>query len=278
MGPSGGNASTVATPSNYITTSGNHQSLQTPQQPQQVIHSNIITPKPQPQPQPPQLQQPRPLQPPQFQRQPQPQPVNQRQPMQSNPQVPRAPTPQGGFQGSPTPVRINNGNGPNFRNIQRGQLPQQQQQNQQGQQGQQGQPSPPSVPTIASPQLNGGPETPVNPPPQMGFFSGRAVVDMEGEHKLIPDRALAFNPHHQTSIPRSHGIDHSKSSPIPRKVLSGPQGPAGGAYVRPNFENPSLSMNRQIGMPPQPRGAGSFRQPGPAAGVKRPAEVATSGG
>lgn len=164
----------------------------------------------------------------------------------------------------------NNANGTNFRNMQqsinRGGQPQQPQQ------------SPSPVPMIAAPQLNGGPETPVNPPPLIGFFSGRAVIDMEGEHKLVPDQALAFNPHHQTSIPRSHGIDHSKSSPIPRKVLSGPQGPAGGAYVRPNFENPGLSMNRQIGMPPQVRGTGSFRQPGPAAGVKRPAEATAPGG
>lgn len=198
-------------------------------------------------------------------------------PQSNPPQVPRVPTPQGGFNGSPTPVRIQpqpNTN-TNFRNVQqginqRGQPPQQQQQ-----QLLQPQQQSPLVPTITAPQLNSGPETPTNPPPQIGFFSGRAVIDTDGEHKLIPDQALAFNPHHQTSIPRSHGIDHSKSSPIPRKILSGPQGPAGGAYVRPNFENPSLSMNRQIGMPPQARGAGSFRQPGPAAGVKRPAEITT---
>lgn len=267
--PTPPNASTVATPNSNYNTPVNRQNLQTPQ-PQQVSR-NTATTKPQ-------LQQSHPVQPPQFQRQTHAQPANHRQPAQrpqSNPQVSRAPTPQGGFQGSPTPVRIqppNNGNVTNFRNMQQsinhGGQPLQQQQLQ----------SPPSVPVIAAPQLNDGPETPVNPPPLTGFFSGRAVVDMEGEHKLIPNQALAFNPHHQTSIPRSHGIDHSKSSPIPRKVLSGPQGPAGGAYVRPNFENPGLNMSRQIGMPPQARGAGSFRQPGPAAGVKRPAEVTVSGG
>ncbi|KAH0614523.1 uncharacterized protein H6S33_000159 [Morchella sextelata] len=212
-----------------------------------------------------------------------PQPQRAQQPMQrpqSNaPQVPRAPTPQSGFNVSPTPIRAQPqaNNNTNFKNIQqginqRGQPPQPPQQ-------QQPQQHSPSVPTLAAPQLNGGPETPKNPSQNqpVGFFSGRAVIDADGENKLIPDQALAFNPHHQTSIPRSLGIDHSKSSPIARKGLTGPQGPAGGAYVRPNFENPSLNTNRQIGMPPQARGSGSFRQPGPSAGVKRPADVTDAG-
>lgn len=213
-----------------------------------------------------------------------PQPQRAQQPMQrpqtNAPQVPRAPTPQSGFNVSPTPVRAQpqSNNNTNFKNVQQG-INQRAQPPQQPQQ-QQPQQHSPSVPTLAAPQLNGGPETPKNPSPQnqpVGFFSGRAVIDADGENKLIPDQALAFNPHHQTSIPRSLGIDHSKSSPIARKGLTGPQGPAGGAYVRPNFENPSLNTNRQIGMPPQARGSGSFRQPGPSAGVKRPADVTNTG-
>ncbi|RPB09739.1 hypothetical protein P167DRAFT_526783 [Morchella conica CCBAS932] len=254
----------------------NRQNIQTPQpqRAQQVSNSTSNQP-----------QQPQALRQPQFQQQRQMHPpANQHQPMQrpqSNaPQVPRAPTPQSGFNVSPTPVRAQpqSNNNSNFKNIQQG-INQRGQPPQPPQQQQPQQHSPP-VPTLAAPQLNGGPETPKNPSPQnqpVGFFSGRAVIDAGGENKLIPDQALAFNPHHQTSIPRSLGIDHSKSSPIARKGLTGPQGPAGGAYVRPNFENPSLNTNRQIGMPPQARGSGSFRQPGPSAGVKRPADVTNTG-
>ncbi|KAI5857923.1 RAD52 DNA repair protein [Tricharina praecox] len=108
------------------------------------------------------------------------------------------------------------------------------------------------------------PSTPSNIPhnPPIGFFTGRAAMNLKSEQDMIPDAAPAFNPHRPTTLPRSAGIDHSKSSPVPRKVLQ-----QGGT---PNFQHPSLTPGRQIGMPP---GRGGFRAPGLAAGTKRSADA-----
>lgn len=130
---------------------------------------------------------------------------------------------------------------------------------------------------MLAPQMQGQPETPENIPSNhapVGFYASRIALNLQGEHKVIPaDQTQAFNPHKETTIPRSHGIDHSKSSPVVRKQIQ-PSGGAMSPYPRRNFENPSLNLNRQIGAPPQPpRGAGNFRQPTAiTGGVKRPAD------
>jgi DNA repair and recombination protein RAD52 len=117
------------------------------------------------------------------------------------------------------------------------------------------------------PQPQGQTTTPANVPhnPPTTFFSGRAAMNLKGENDTIPEQASAFNPHRPTTIPRSAGIDHTKSSPIPRKVIQGQSG--AGAFSPSNFQNPSMAMNRQIGVPPG-RGTGGFRVPG-LAGTKR---------
>ena len=92
-------------------------------------------------------------------------------------------------------------------------------------------------------------------------------MNLKGENDSIPEQAPAFDPHRPTTIPRSAGIDHTKSSPVTRKIVQGQTGVTGSGFSPPNFQNPSLTPNRQIGMPPA-RGNGSFRAHG-LAGVKR---------
>lgn len=108
--------------------------------------------------------------------------------------------------------------------------------------------------------------TPAQPPqphnPPIGFYTGRAAMSLKFDTDTIPEQAAAFDPRRPTTIPRSAGIDHSKSSPVPRKTVQGVQ-----AYSPPGFQMPG--MNRQIGMPP---GRAQFRAPGLSAGTKRPAE------
>jgi DNA repair and recombination protein RAD52 len=144
------------------------------------------------------------------------------------------------------------------------------------------QPPPARTPIAGAPKTATPPQqmppqptnTPSNPP--IAFFTGRAALSLKSESDVIPDAAPAFNPHRPTTIPRSAGIDHTKSSPIARKML--PQ-------TTPNYVDPMSSPNRQIGMP---RGTSAFKPPGTsafkapttsafkapamAAGVKRPAE------
>jgi DNA repair and recombination protein RAD52 len=130
--------------------------------------------------------------------------------------------------------------------------------------------------------MQGQTETPTNPPTNLApvtFYTGKAAQLLQGENMVIPPGAAqTFDPHKQTTIPRSQGIDHSKSSPILRRAIQTNAG-NGSPLARKNFENPSLSTNRQIGAPPQLRGnVSSFRQPSPAVGgVKRPAEAAVGG-
>ncbi|KAF8252827.1 hypothetical protein K440DRAFT_362193 [Wilcoxina mikolae CBS 423.85] len=132
-------------------------------------------------------------------------------------------------------------------------------------------PTPQQAPTLAPPsrppQPQGQTTTASNNPQNspVAFYTGRAAMNLKGENDTIPEQAPAFNPHRPTTIPRSAGIDHTKSSPVPRKVVQGQSGT--GAFSPPNFQNPSMTMNRQIGVPPG-RGTGAFRAPG-LAGTKR---------
>ncbi|KAI5778201.1 hypothetical protein EDC01DRAFT_622927 [Geopyxis carbonaria] len=117
-----------------------------------------------------------------------------------------------------------------------------------------------AVPTLNPPKTQG--RGSMNPP--IGFYTGRAALDKDGNIPIDPER---FDPHRQTTIPRSAGVDHSTSSPVHKRKLA--QVPA----ARTNFDNPSLNVNRQIGLPPS-RTAG-YRSPLPKstlqslAGTKR---------
>ncbi|KAF8458862.1 hypothetical protein BGX38DRAFT_1150324 [Terfezia claveryi] len=130
-----------------------------------------------------------------------------------------------------------------------------------------------SIPTLPTPQLNSNAQKLASQQSSSaGFFSARAAESLQGDN--LPLEAPPFNPHQQTSIPRSLGIDHTKSSPIPRKLLGNPGGSGvGGPISKPDF-NPVAVFNsgaRQIGMPPQGGGprhnTTPYRPPSAAVGA-----------
>lgn len=132
-------------------------------------------------------------------------------------------------------------------------------------------PAPPANKPTSPIRSAGAPQAPTTPGPAnppIGFFTARAAMSLNSENDVIPEAAPTFNPHRVTTIPRTAGIDHTKSSPIPRKVLGqASQGPPPGIAPSPaNFQNPSMAAVRQIGMPP--RGTGAFKSPS-MAGIKR---------
>jgi hypothetical protein len=128
----------------------------------------------------------------------------------------------------------------------------------------------PMQPPATPPQQPPSPSspTPHGHSPPIGFFTGRAALSLKSEGDTLPDAAPAFNPHRPTAIPRSAGIDHTKSSPITRKMLQ--------PTSTTDFVNPSLTPGRQIGMPRTP-GRSAFKAPAMAAGVKRPPPAAENG-
>jgi DNA repair and recombination protein RAD52 len=119
-------------------------------------------------------------------------------------------------------------------------------------------------------------------PPPTGFVNSRAaeILNTENRGPQLP-AVPAFNPHVSGNIPRTKGIDHSKSTPISRQVVTknANGGANGGNNAQPprmNFVNPQADANRKIGMPmsgvPSPlSNRSAYKPPGPA-GVKRTSE------
>lgn len=93
----------------------------------------------------------------------------------------------------------------------------------------------------------------MNPPqgtPSTGFYSARAV-DLLRENKSVPSGAPQFDPHAESpSIRKTAGVDHSKSIPIARPMLSGtsPAPPNNNSNTR-DFVNPATDMQRRVGAP-----------------------------
>lgn len=112
-------------------------------------------------------------------------------------------------------------------------------------------------------------ETPHNPMPLVGFITGKAAASPTG------DIIQRFDPCRPTTIRRTQGIDHSKSSPVPRKQIQAT------AEARASLSAmESAGINRILGFGPHNRRA--FHAPGPNrstafAGIKRPLDgISTS--
>ncbi|KAI5841297.1 Rad52/22 family double-strand break repair protein-domain-containing protein [Tricharina praecox] len=114
------------------------------------------------------------------------------------------------------------------------------------------QPQPAAAPI--DPCLNPQAPPPISRTTPDRFFTGRAAMNLKSEQDMIPTRT-SFQPTPSTTLPRSAGIDHSKSSPVPRKVLQ-----QGGT---PNFQHPSLTPDDKSAC----TWTGGFRAPGLAAGT-----------
>jgi DNA repair and recombination protein RAD52 len=94
----------------------------------------------------------------------------------------------------------------------------------------------------------------MNPPqgtPSTGFYSARAVDLLRENPSSVPSGAPQFDPHAESpSIRKTAGVDHSKSIPIARPMLSGasPAPPNNNNSTR-DFVNPATDMQRRVGAP-----------------------------
>lgn len=90
--------------------------------------------------------------------------------------------------------------------------------------------------------------------PSASFFSARAV-DMLRDNPAAPSAAPQFDPHAQSpSIRKTAGVDHSKSIPISKPMVTGASPATNNTR---DFVNPSTDTNRKIGVP----GSGGFGSP-----------------
>jgi DNA repair and recombination protein RAD52 len=99
----------------------------------------------------------------------------------------------------------------------------------------------------------------MNPPqgtPSTGFFSARAVDLLRENPNSIPPGAPQFDPHAESpSIRKTAGVDHTKSIPIARPMLSGASPAVSAVSPAPpnnntrDFVNPATDMQRRVGAP-----------------------------
>lgn len=91
----------------------------------------------------------------------------------------------------------------------------------------------------------------MNPPsgtPSGGFFSARAVDLLRDNPNSVPSGAPQFDPHAESpSIRKTAGVDHTKSIPISRPMLSSAS-PAPSNNPR-DYVNPAADMQRRVGAP-----------------------------
>lgn len=91
----------------------------------------------------------------------------------------------------------------------------------------------------------------MNPPsgtPSGGFFSARAVDLLRDNPNSVPSGAPQFDPHAESpSIRKTAGVDHTKSIPISRPMLSSAS-PAPSNNTR-DYVNPAADMQRRVGAP-----------------------------
>ncbi|CAG8281745.1 unnamed protein product [Penicillium olsonii] len=112
----------------------------------------------------------------------------------------------------------------------------------------------------------------MNPPtgtPSAGFFSARAVDLLRDNPNAVPAGAPQFDPHAESpSIRKTAGVDHTKSIPISRPMLS-TASPAPNSNSR-DFVNPTADLQRRVGAPGAGAGAGSPINRGPSVSSYRP--------
>ncbi len=128
---------------------------------------------------------------------------------------------------------------------------------------------PPSIaPAGETPSLESSTASDHEPP--VGFFTARAAESLQSGPGLLVE-APAFNPRLESpSIRKTAGIDHTKTKPIGREVVSAAPSPVPN---RSNFVNPQTDKTRRVGMPvgaASPlQNRGSYKPPQ----MKRPAET-----
>ena len=125
--------------------------------------------------------------------------------------------------------------------------------------------------------------------PPVGFFTARAAESLQNAQSANSLSAPSFNPHLESpSIPRTAGIDHSKSKPVNRDIIAAspstkimPSSAVArvGIGTSMGFTNPQTDKNRKVGMPGIGIGASPLQNRGsykPPQIVKRPADTSRS--
>ena len=138
----------------------------------------------------------------------------------------------------------------------------------QQQAGQNGQANNIAQPPIKRESFPGGNQE-INPPqgtPSGGFYSARAV-DLLRDNPNGASAAPQFDPHAESpSIRKTAGVDHTKSVPISRPMLSNAS-PAPNNNSR-DYVNPAVDLQRKVGAPGS--GFGSPVSRGPSVSSYRP--------
>ncbi|KAL8953537.1 MAG: hypothetical protein Q9222_000595 [Ikaeria aurantiellina] len=112
-------------------------------------------------------------------------------------------------------------------------------------------PGPNEPPPGQAPALRGTPPptTLPNEEPLVGFFTARAAEAVQ-KSSGVPLKASSFDPHLESpSIRKTAGVDHSKTKPVGRDLVSAPQPGVMSPAGRPNFVNPQADTARRVGMP-----------------------------
>lgn len=97
---------------------------------------------------------------------------------------------------------------------------------------------------------NSSPSVDTNRPPgsnSAAFFSARAVDMLRDNPQSGPSAAPQFDPHTESpSIRKTAGVDHTKSVPISKPMITGASPASNNTR---DFVNPSSDMHRKIGIP-----------------------------
>lgn len=112
----------------------------------------------------------------------------------------------------------------------------------------------------------------MNPPtgtPSGGFFSARAVDLLRENPNSVPSGAPQFDPHAESpSIRKTAGVDHTKSIPISRPMLSSASPAPNTNTNARDYVNPATDLQRRVGAPGA--GVGSPIGRGPSVSSYRP--------
>lgn len=140
------------------------------------------------------------------------------------------------------------------------------------------QPRPGPGPNIQNPQAQQpvkrepptGLDQSANQPPSasqsVGFFSARAADSLRDNPNGVPLQGTQFDPHSESpSIRKTAGVDHTKSVPISRPMLSSASPAANNSR---DYVNPAADLQRRVGAPGAPPGSPLSR--GPSTSSYRP--------
>ncbi|KAJ5725789.1 uncharacterized protein N7483_007146 [Penicillium malachiteum] len=129
--------------------------------------------------------------------------------------------------------------------------------------------APPYVKWEDAPGFNNDHNQPPAGSQSVGFFSARAADSLRDNPNAVPTPGSQFDPHAESpSIRKTAGVDHTKSVPISRPMLSAPSPAPNNSR---DYVNPATDLQRRVGAPGTPGGGvGSPLSRGPSTSSYRP--------